>query len=78
MHRSEHILFIDLKIHFYFTFCIGDMFVTVLALLVRVAAGIADLATADGPLVETDYGAVRGLSLTNYEGEQQLSEGAAL
>ncbi len=45
------------------------MCVTVLPLLLTVAAGIADLTAADGPLVETDYGTVRGLSLTNYQGE---------
>ncbi len=59
-----------------FVFDTAAMFATVLPLLVTVAAGIAGLTAADGPLVETDYGTVRGLSLTNYEGERQASEGA--
>ncbi len=52
------------------------MFVILLPLLLTVAAGIADLTAADGPLVETHYGTVRGLSLTNDQGQRQSSEGA--
>ncbi len=38
------------------------------AVAVLVVIGSIDSIAADGPLVETNYGTVRGLSLTNYQG----------